>query len=62
MNLIQIFGDEVPSKTRVYRWSGEFNRGHRILQNEFREGRPQSAVIPETIDALQDCHITYREI
>ena len=34
---------------------------------EFREGRPKSVVVPETIDAvwqliLQDRHVTYREI
>ena len=36
-------------------------------QDEFREGRPKSVVVPETIDAvrqliLQDRHVTYREI
>ena len=36
-------------------------------QDEFREGRPKSLVVPETIDAvlqliLQDRHVTYREI
>ena len=25
--LISIFGDEAPSRTIVYRWYGEFNRG-----------------------------------
>ena len=59
--------DEAPSSTRVYRWYGEFNRGHSSLQDEFREGRPKSVVFPETIDAvrqliLQDRHVTYREI
>ena len=38
-----------------------------VVQDEFREGRPKSVVIPETIDAvgqliLQDRHVTYREI
>ena len=65
MNLIQFFDDEAPSRTSVYRWYGEFNPGS--LQNEFREGRPKSAVVPETIDTvrqliLQDCHVNYREI
>ena len=37
------------------------------LQDEFREGRPNSVVVLETIDAvrqliLQDHHVTYREI
>ena len=46
---------------------GEFNRGRSSLQDEFREGRPKSNVVPETIDAvrqliLQDRHVTYRRI
>ena len=44
-----------------------FNRGRSSLQDEFREGRPKSVVVPETIDAvgqliLQVRHVTYREI
>ena len=42
------FGDEAPSRTRVYRWHGEFNRGGSSLQDEFPEGRPKSVVDPET--------------
>ena len=65
--LNSIFGDEAPSRISVYRWYGEFNRGRSSLQDEFREGRPKSVVVPETIDAvrqliLQDRHVTYREI
>ena len=63
--LNSIFGDEAPSRTSVYRWYGEFNRGRSSLQDEFR--RPKSVFVPETIDAvrqliLQDRHVTYREI
>ena len=59
--------DEAPSRTSVYRWYGEVNRGRSSLQDEFREGRPISIVVPETIDAvrqliLQNSHVTYREI
>lgn len=65
--LNSIFGDEAPSRTSVYRWYGEFKCGRSSLQDEFREGRPKSVVVPETIDAvreliLQDRHVTYREI
>ena len=61
--LNSIFGDEASSRTSVYRWYGEFNRGSSSLQNEFRKGRPKSVVVPETIDAvgqliLQDRHVT----
>ena len=62
-----IFGDEAPSRTSIYPWYGEFNRGRSSLQDEFCEGRPKSVIIPETIDAvlqliLQNRHVTYREI
>ena len=55
------FDDKAPSRASVYRWYGEFN------QDEFREGRPKSVVVPGTINAirqliLQDPHVTYREI
>ena len=54
--LNSIFGHEAPSGTSVYRWYGEFNRGFSSLQDEFREGRPKSVVVPETIDAV--CQLT----
>lgn len=62
-----IFSDEAPSRTSVYRWFGEFKRDRSSLQDEFREGRPKSVFVPETIDAvreliMQDRHVTYREI
>ena len=61
------FWDKAPSRTSVYRWCAEFNRGPSSLQEEFREGHPKSVVVPETIIAvrqliLQDRHVTYREI
>ena len=65
--LNSIFGDEASSRTTVYRWYFVFNRGRSSLQDEFRDGRPKSVVIPETIDTvsqliLQDRHVTYGEI
>ena len=62
-----IFGDEAPSRTSVYRWYGDFNRGRSSLQDKFHDGRPNSVVVPETIDAvhqliLQDRHVSYIEI
>ena len=38
--LNSIFGYEVPLRTSVYWWYGEFNQGCRSLQDKFREGRP----------------------
>ena len=65
--LNSIFGNEATSRTRVYRWHGEFNPGYSSLQDEFPKGRRKSVVVPETIDGvrqliLQDRHVTYCEI
>ena len=48
---------------RGFKRMSAFNRGRSSLQDEFREGRPKSVVIPETVDAvsqliLQDRHVT----
>ena len=51
--LNSIFGDEAPSRTSVYRWYDEFNRRHSSLQDKFREGRPKSVIVPQTIDAVR---------
>lgn len=61
------FGEQAPSRATVFRWYLEFDRGRTSLQDEFREGRPKSAVLPQTIDAvrnliMQDRHVTYLEI
>ena len=44
--LNSIFGNEAPSRTKVYRWYGEFTRGHSSLQDEFCEDRSKSVVVP----------------
>ena len=65
--LFDVFGEEAPSKTTVYRWYAEFQRGRCSLSDEPREGRPKTAVTQENVDAvrnmiMEDRHVTYREI
>ena len=45
--LNSIFDYKAPSRTSVYRWYSEFNRGRSLLQDEFCEGCPKSVVSPE---------------
>ena len=51
--LNSIFGDEASSRTSIYRWYGEFNRGRSSLQDEFLEVRSKSVVVKKTIDAVR---------
>ncbi|GBP47253.1 Putative uncharacterized protein FLJ37770 [Eumeta japonica] len=65
--LTSTFGDEATSKTTVYYWFSEFDRGRSMLTDEFKEGRPESVVVPQNIDAVRelttlDRHVTYREL
>lgn len=65
--MIVAFGDEAPSKTTIYRWYSEFQRGRVSLMDDVREGRPKSAVSQENVDVVrqlvkEDRHVTYREI
>ncbi|XP_037931530.1 uncharacterized protein LOC119666320 [Teleopsis dalmanni] len=61
------FGDKTLNPATVERWLNKIERGRGFLQYEFREGRPRTAIVPETIDAVRetiemDRHVTYRKI
>ncbi|GBP65178.1 Putative uncharacterized protein FLJ37770 [Eumeta japonica] len=49
------FNDEAPCKTTIYNWFAEINRGRVNLSDEFRDGRPSTAVNIKTIGAV--CHM-----
>lgn len=57
-----IFGDVSPSKTRVYRWYGEFNYVRSSLQDEFRESCSKSVVIPKTSGAVRKLILQVRPV
>ena len=66
-SLQSTFGDKAPSLATVKNWYNGFKREKTSLKDEFREGRPNTAVVPENIDAVrklieEDRHVTYREI
>lgn len=42
--MISAFGNEAPSKTTIYRWFPEFQRGRVKLSDDPRQGRPKTAV------------------
>ena len=65
--MLSAFGDEAPSKTTIYRWFAEFQRGHVKLCDDSRQGRPKTVVTQDNVDTVhtlieEDRHVTYREI
>jgi hypothetical protein len=41
-----LYGDKAPSYRTMKKWYNEFNLERSSLQDDFREGRPKSAVTP----------------
>ena len=65
MNLIQFLAMTIHQGPAFI--DGMVNSTEVVVQDEFREGRPKSVVVPETIYTvrqliLQDRHVIYREI
>lgn len=65
--LEKAFGYKAPSQTTVYRWFSEFQCGRTYISDDFREGRPSTAITDENIDLVRnmidsDRHVTYAEI
>lgn len=47
------FIDEGPSKATVYRWYNELKRGRLTLGDEYKSGRPLTAVTQENMLAVK---------
>ena len=47
------FGDEAPSRTTIYDWFAEFQRGRRSLEDIPRSGRPAAATTDLQVAAVQ---------
>jgi histone-lysine N-methyltransferase SETMAR len=65
--LRQGFGDTAPSRTTVFDWFAEFRRGRVSLEDEAREGRPQSSTTTEMVAAVQalvveDLRVTVQQL
>ncbi|GBP18472.1 hypothetical protein EVAR_93877_1 [Eumeta japonica] len=58
------FSDEAPRETTIYNWFAEFKRYRVNLSDEFREGRPSTAMNKRNVDAVHRMiekarHVTY---
>ena len=65
--LVKVLGDMAPSRTTVFNWFAEFNRGRRSLKDEDRTGRPISATSEENVSKVRelvenDRKVTYHQI
>jgi len=51
---IKVYGDSSPSFSTIKKWAAEFKRGRTSLEDDPREGRPNSATTPEIIEQVHD--------
>ena len=47
------FGDNAPSRTRVFEWFAEFRRGRRSLDNATRSGRPVEVTTEDKVAVVR---------
>jgi histone-lysine N-methyltransferase SETMAR len=52
--LIEVYGENVTSKSNVYQWCRNFNQGRLSLVDEPRSGRPRSSTTDENIGKVDD--------
>jgi len=45
-------GDSSPSFSTIKKWTAEFKRGRTSLEDDSREGSPESATTPEIIEQV----------
>jgi len=50
----KVYGDSSPSFSTIKKWAAEFKRGRTSLEDDPREGRPNSATTPEIIEQVHD--------
>lgn len=51
--LVSVYNNDAPCQRTVERWHLEFLRGRNSIEDEPREGRPATSVLPETVTAVQ---------
>ena len=65
--MVKIYQDQCPSYATIKRWSAEFRRGRKSLEDDPRSGRPVTSTTSETIEAVEnivaeDRRVTIRQI
>lgn len=56
-----VFNGAAPSRSSVYSWFGEFRRGQHHHCDDFREGRPATAVIETNIEIIRQLIETHKK-
>ena len=54
LKFIKVYGDFSPSFSTIKKWAAEFKRGRTGLEDDPREGCPNSATTPEIIEQVHD--------
>ncbi|GBP83584.1 Putative uncharacterized protein FLJ37770 [Eumeta japonica] len=67
IRLQTVFGDQATEKTTIYNWFAIFKRGCINLNDEFRDGRPSTAMNNKNIDSVRriietNRYLTYDDI
>lgn len=53
-DMVNVLGDDAPSRATVFNWLAEFKRGRSTIYDEPRSGRPKTATTEEIIECVHD--------
>jgi histone-lysine N-methyltransferase SETMAR len=59
---IKVYGDSSPSFSTIKKWAAEFRRGRTSLEDDPREGRPNSATTLEITEQVHDMELDDRRM
>jgi len=59
---IKVYGDSSPSFSTNKKWVAGFKRGRTGLEDDAREGRPESVTTPEIIEQVHDMLLVDRQM
>ncbi|KAM4678284.1 histone-lysine N-methyltransferase SETMAR-like isoform 1-T2 [Discoglossus pictus] len=53
-DMVATLGEDAPSYSMVKKWTGDFKRGRKSLEDDPRSGRPTTSTTPELVDSVRD--------
>jgi histone-lysine N-methyltransferase SETMAR len=61
-DMVNVLGNDAPSRATVFNWLAEFKRGRSTIDDEPRSGRPKTATTEEIIEYVHDMVIDDRRL